>query len=419
MLYDFVGIGFGPSNIALAVSMEEHGFDGNAIFLEQCPGPTWHESMLLEGSDVQHSPFRDFITPVNPRSKYTFLNYLHESGKLFHFLNLGVIHPLRRDYFDYVQWVGRQVGPVRYNSRVVGLEHVSIDDGIAWKVTLDDGKTYLARKIVLATGRVRNIPNIPGLREDPRCIHLTEYLKHIKHLDKDATVAVLGSSQSAVEIILDLLGQGFQNVVSIHRSFSYRLKDTSPFSDEVYFEEYIDYYHALPPEKRMLLDNQTRQTNYSCADKDVIDQLYLMLYEDRVRGEERLQIYRNHAIQSVNDEHLEISDIYTDRASRVPFKLLILATGFLDIGRGGMEAMPPSIKGIADKLQYHDDHLDVRRNYSVCYRNGFEGPELYLNGLCESSHGLGDAGSFSLVSLRARDILAGLTGRHFKPAKST
>ena len=30
---------------------------------------------------------------------------------------------------------------------------------------------------------------------------------------------------------------------------------------------------------------------------------------------------------------------------------------------------------------------------------------LYLNGLCESTHGMGDAGSLSLVSIRAKQIV--------------
>ena len=33
---------------------------------------------------------------------------------------------------------------------------------------------------------------------------------------------------------------------------------------------------------------------------------------------------------------------------------------------------------------------------------------VYLNGLCESSHGMGDSGAFSLVSLRATDIMRSL-----------
>ena len=36
-------------------------------------------------------------------------------------------------------------------------------------------------------------------------------------------------------------------------------------------------------------------------------------------------------------------------------------------------------------------------------------PPLFLNGLCEYTHGIGDAGSFSLLSLRAQTILNSVT----------
>ena len=38
---------------------------------------------------------------------------------------------------------------------------------------------------------------------------------------------------------------------------------------------------------------------------------------------------------------------------------------------------------------------------------------MVLNGLCESTHGIGDAGSFSLLSLRAEMILKGLREKLF------
>jgi L-ornithine N5-oxygenase len=57
--------------------------------------------------------------------------------------------------------------------------------------------------------------------------------------------------------------------------------------------------------------------------------------------------------------------------------------------------------------------LDVELDYRV--RLAGDGrtthAPLYLNGLCESSHGMGDAGSFSLLSLRSAAILNSLSNR--------
>jgi L-ornithine N5-oxygenase len=67
---------------------------------------------------------------------------------------------------------------------------------------------------------------------------------------------------------------------------------------------------------------------------------------------------------------------------------------------------------MAEFFHWQEDYLTVERDYRVRYAAGHELlPDLYLNGLCESSHGLGDAGSFSLVSIRARDICASIFNR--------
>src|ERR1700712_4651544 len=93
--YDLVGVGFGPANIGLAVALEESGWSGSTLFLERLPAPDWQPGMLLDGADIQHHPLRDFVTPRNPLSPYSFLNFLKQEGRLFQFLNLDIAFPLR------------------------------------------------------------------------------------------------------------------------------------------------------------------------------------------------------------------------------------------------------------------------------------------------------------------------------------
>jgi L-ornithine N5-monooxygenase len=414
-LYDLIGIGFGPSNIALAIALEEMKFQGKALFLEKNQSSRWQGGMLLDGSDIQNNPLRDLITPVNPRSMYTFINYLHQTGRFWHFLNLGTHYPLRKDFFEYVAWVASQLPNVKYGVDVAGL-HLQEDNGeVIWRVEDFEHNTYFARRLIVGTGRKLNIPNIPGLKKSDNIVHLTGYLPAVKRLPAGARVAVLGASQSAVEILLDLASRPLRSVVSIHRSFSYRLKDTSPFSDEVYFPDFTDYYHALPPAKRALLDNQVRQTNYSSADGDVIEKLYLRMYEDELNGERRIVIFRNHEIEKLDcngEVVMDLKDIYTGSEEQVSADLLVLATGFLDIGRDGRKGLPGILNGLAEFFHWQEDYLTVERDYRVRYAAGHEYlPDLYLNGMCESSHGLGDAGSFSLVSIRARDICSSIFNR--------
>src|SRR6266480_2129500 len=108
-VYDVVCVGFGPANIALAIALEELWPAAQAKFLEREPGPCWQPGMLLDGTDIQNDPIRDLVTPRNPRSRYTFINYLHEEGRLFRHLNLPGHFPLRKEYARYIQWVAEQV----------------------------------------------------------------------------------------------------------------------------------------------------------------------------------------------------------------------------------------------------------------------------------------------------------------------
>src|SRR5262245_37633705 len=97
-IYDTIGIGFGPSNLALAICLEEMGNGSSACFFDAQPEPGWQSQMLLEGSDIQNNPLRDLVTPRNPRSHYGFVNYLKQNDRLFEYLNLPTSYPLRREY---------------------------------------------------------------------------------------------------------------------------------------------------------------------------------------------------------------------------------------------------------------------------------------------------------------------------------
>ena len=111
--------------------------------------------------------------------------------------------------------------------------------------------------------------------------------------------------------------------------------------------------------------------------------------------------------------HLALRNTITDARSVESFDLVVLATGFPDIGVGPKrEAYPPLLSAVAPLLELGSGHLDV----SIDYRVRFSGQPahaapLYLNGLCESSHGMGDSGSFSLLALRSAAIAQSLAER--------
>lgn len=410
---DVIGIGFGPSNIALAIALEEIHPDIGALFLEAQSSPVWQPGMLLSGSDIQHHPLRDLVSPRNPRSRYSFTNHLHEERRLFEFLNLNLPFPLRKDYARYVAWAARQFDErVRYDSPVSEVE-LAEDGGV--EVALFGGGRLRARSVVVAPGRPPHFPAPFEKSGDDRVFHYTRYLDHADRIaaEPGARIAVIGGSQAAAEICLDAARRFPDSPVrNVIRGFGYRQKDLSPFQGEVFFPEFVDYYYDASPESKAELDRQLRWTNYSAADSDVITAYHTRLYEQRLDSDYQIQLTRNSDVVEVRYAEsgitLTLAERHLGDKTTLEADYVVLATGFVDLTDDLGENFLPEVLSPIEPLvgRSPQRHALIGRDYRVLPDADAESalPPVYLNGLCETTHGLGDAGSFSLVSLRAAAI---------------
>ncbi len=201
------------------------------------------------------------------------------------------------------------------------------------------------------------------------------------------------------------------------RSHSLKLKDTSPFSEEGYFPEFTDYYFRASREGKQALDAYMHGTNYSSADGDVLRELYLTIYEQELDGDQRVFVRGNHEAVGVAPETggriaLDFLERTTGERISETVDFAVLATGFRNMGPGPHEEpCPPLMAPLAPLFATEPDgRLRVGADYALT-PVGDGTPPLFLNGLCESSHGIGDAGSFSLLSLRAATLTDALTAR--------
>lgn len=424
---DVIGIGFGPANIALAIAMEESGFRPSTLFLEARASAAWQPGMLFGGSDIQNHPLRDLVTPRNPRSRYSFTNFLFEHGRLFEHLNLGLAFPMRLEYAQYVAWAASHFGgQVLYDRAVTGLRLVRDPlHGLLHEVNCAGGETFAARCVVAAPGRTPYVPDVLAALDSPAVVHLGGFLDALARLrerSRDGAglrIAVVGGSQSAVEILLHLGDELPQaELVGITRRFGYRLKDTSPFTGEVYFPDFVDAFFAADPGRKAQLRRDLHLTNYGAADADVLDRLYQRLYMQRIAGAQRVSVWRSAEIVGAHARGTRVR-LDTHRHERATpagaadFDLVIAATGFRDIGPAAhQERVPALLAGLRETLALDAAGcLAIEHDYTVRRTPQPGLPPLILNGLCESSHGMGDAGSFSLLALRAQAIVDNLERR--------
>ncbi len=197
-VHDLLGIGLGPFNLGLACLADPLD-DLDAVFLDGADGFSWHPGMLLPDATMQVPFLADLVTLADPTSRFSYLAFLKDVGRIYPFYVRESFYPLRREYDDYCRWAADRLGSVRWGEQVVAVEH----DGESYVVRSATGRTWRARHLVLGTGTA---PRLPFEVEGP-ALHSADYLARRDDLLASRSITVVGSGQSAAEVYADLLAE--------------------------------------------------------------------------------------------------------------------------------------------------------------------------------------------------------------------
>lgn len=410
-IHDLIGIGFGPSNIALAIALEEQRQSGHhidALFIEKQPHFAWHKDMLLDGVDMQISFLKDLATLSNPRSHFTFTNYLFEKGRLQDFINLKTFFPSRCEFNDYLDWAASQFDDqCAYREEVVDVSPEKRGDEVSLlRITSRNAagntRERLTRNLVVSIGGSPNIPTcFQSLQSDPRVIHSSRYLSSIAKLGNAQRIAVIGAGQSAVEIFLNLHNHpGTPDVDLIMRGRAMHPSDDSPSVNEIFNMAFTDYMYSRSPEERAHLLHEFRHTNYAAPDIDQIEEVFRILYTQKVTGCSRHHLLTRHETRDVHasDEgiQLQLTDLDTGQLCARDYDAVILATGYTRTQH----------KALLEPLAAYLQDFQVDRHYRLQGTQNFK-PTIFIQGACETTHGISDT-LLSVMAVRTREIAEAL-----------
>ena len=398
-IYDVVGIGFGPANLALAIAVEEHNERCSpqermrACFVERQADFGWHRGMLLDGTTMQVAFPKDLVTFRNPTSGYSFFAYLHDRGRLVDFVNHQTFFPTRVEFNDYLTWAAERVdAEVRYGRTVTRVEKGAATDTVT--VLLDDGSRLRTHNVVAGVGLTERIPT--WATQSPRCFHNHQFLSRVAELPEPMhnRFVVLGAGQSAAEIV-QYLHRHYPRaeVHSVFARWGYSPADDSPFANRIFDPAAVDELHRAPASERERLLRLHRGTNYSVVDVDLIHELYAVEYQERVRGDRRLFMRRASEVLSTTETadgiDVEVRSTLEDLTDTLHCDALVMCTGFEP---GGLEAL---FGGLIPQ----GGERNVARDYRVrTFRDVSVG--VYLQGGTEDTHGL-TSSLLSNVAVRA------------------
>lgn len=418
---DLIGIGVGPFNLGLA-ALSEPIAELDALFLDGRPDFDWHPGMMLETAHLQVPFMADLVSLADPTSRYSFLNFLKSTGRLYRFYIREDFYPLRAEFNAYCRWVAGQLPSVRFGSRVTGVdyEHTAHDGGRYLVRTEGDGGTqvHAARRLVLGTGTQPEVPasctellNGPGT-----AVHNSDYVNSKASLQAQESITVVGSGQSAAEVFLDLLpgsGPDTYQLNWVTRSGRFFPLEYTKLTLEMTSPDYIDYFHALPaPTRDRLISSQ--KNLYKGIDSALINEIYDALYAKSLNGPSAVRLLTGTEVTATSydpgtGQHvLELRHAEQGRSARLATGGVVLATGY-------SYQEPEFLQGISHRIRRDSlGRLEVDRGYGI----GVAPAEIFVQNAELHTHGF-TSPDLGMAAYRNSAILREILGWEYYPVETS
>ncbi len=407
--HDLIGIGLGPFNLGLA-ALADPIDELDCLFLEGRDRFDWHPGMMLDDATLQVPFLADLVTMADPTSRFSFLNFLKQTGRIYPFYIRENFLPHRREYNQYCQWVAERLDSVRFGQQVTSVEH----DGETYVVTTASGETHRTRRLVLGTGTSPRVPECAAeaVAAEGPALHSAEYLARKDELVSRRSITVVGSGQSAAEVYLDLLtaqpDHDYQ-LAWLTRSPRFFSMEYTKLTLELTSPEYSAYFQALPAEKRDRL-LKAQQSLYKGISGDTIDAIHEALYTRAVTEAAETTLLTNTEVRGVtrteSGYHLALHHVEQEEDYEMATEALVLATGY----RAGI---PAFLEPVRDRLR-----LDEQGRYaaSSTFSVDTADREIWVQNGEEHTHGF-VAPDLGMGAYRSSVILAAILGREPYPVE--
>ncbi|BFM15927.1 SidA/IucD/PvdA family monooxygenase [Maricurvus nonylphenolicus] len=408
---DVIGVGLGPFNLSLAALLHPLT-DIEAMFFESRDQFDWHPGLMMEDCTLQVPMMADLTTMADPTSEFTYLNYLHRTGRLYNFYFYEEFLIPRSDYNRYCQWSAEQMHSLRFSHTVTAIKA----NGEGYQVVVRDNTSqletiYQARHVVLGTGSVPAIPEgIQHLKGNANCIHSAAYLQRRAELQASNSITVIGAGQSAAEIVLDLLDEQPQHGYEINwltRGDGFLPMEYSKLGLEHFSPDYIDYFHQLPEATRDSI-RKGQDLWYKGISDFTIGEIYNRIYRRSI-GNKPVPITLQARSELLNamaeGDGLRLAFEHRDQqqAFEVTTDKLVLATGH-------RHPIPDCLSSMLDYFEKDSQQrLVINRDYTVASKVPLAG-NLYVQNGELHSHGIG-APDLGLGAYRSAAIANQLIGR--------
>lgn len=400
---DLLGVGIGPFNLSLAALLKKTS--ASHLFLDKSSQFAWHPEMMFADSIMQTSYLKDLVTPVDPTSPYSFLNYLVSEGLFYPFMNTNRSVVSRREFEAYCRWVSERM-PERLR---FGVDVGQVDfDGEHFVARTSEGE-FRSKNLSVATGLTPRIPDCARPLIGPRIFHSKS--PHLKNTDlAGKRVFIVGGGQTGIEVFRNALQNRWGKAASIQlitRRKNLEPLDESAFTNEYFTPNYVGTFWNLPGAKKTRIVAEQKLASDGNTPSYLAD-LYRELYQlKHVEKDPReISLFACRKLQSVKEENgftLKVENTFRDTVEEYKADIVVLCTGFQSL-------LPNVLEPLAGRLAIDSEgRLQCGRSYAV----EWDGPRenrIYALNFSRHRHGIVDPQT-SLMAWRSATVVNDLVGK--------
>lgn len=394
---DLIGLGSGPFHLSLA-ALAAGVKNLSCTFLERKEQFEWHSELGFADALMQTTYLKDLVTPVDPTSPYSFLNYLVQNRSFYAFLNTGRQVILRREFEEYCRWVSRQLPSLRFSHHVQNVRF----DGGRFRVETDRAE-FLAKNLSIATGPRPFLPDCARPFVSSALFHAKSSELQSMNLE-GKRLAIVGGGQTGAEIFLNALrglwGQP-KSITWISRRMNLEALDESAFTNEYFSPAYVEGFYSLPPSVKANVVAKQKLASDGITSTYLLD-IYRELYLRRTLGAaSQVQILCGRELSRMRREGseftLDLQNMQRETQENAFADQVVMATGF-------RTELPPCLEGLFSRLS-----LDAQGRPEILpsFRLVWDGPassRIYALNFGRHSHGIAEPQT-SLMAWRSATIL--------------
>lgn len=404
MYLSCAGIGVGPSNLSLACLL--HSYPRlTGMFFERKKTFSWYEGMLLPGTGLQVAIFKDLVTLADPRSFYSFVSYLHESGKLYHFVNARFDDVPRKEFENYMKWASSKNSLVHFDEEVI---EVRLSARGMFEVHTSKRRVE-AENVIVGVGITPYVPPCAaGFSSDDQ-FHVSDFVNKAAHL-AGKRVVVVGGGQSGAEAFLNLISRDGDaapaSVCWVSRRENFLPMDDSPFTNEYFMPSHSDYFFSQDPEFRYSFVRRNILASDGVSERtlrNIYQRIYALRLIDQRRPETLLAPNRSvEGLSRIDGAwRLEIQRYPGGGGDSIAADTIIWATGFR---KAPTEFLAP----LAGRFEFEGEEVRIDNDFAAVW-DGPVGRRIFLLNAARQQRGLADP-NLSLMAWRSQRVLERITG---------